>query len=86
MTGIAYISATEEIVKAFLTNFHLDGVAAFKLSEKSPVPPALSANSLRGGRTQGLIVRQITRIDRHPAESDQDCSPECISDSENWLN
>jgi hypothetical protein len=50
------------------------------------VPPALSAKDLPGGRTQVLNVRRIKRIDRHPAESDEDSSPESISDTENWLN
>jgi len=86
MTAVGYISDTEEIVKASWSNFHRDGAAAFKLSEKSPVPPALSARDLPGGRTQVLNVRRITRIDRHPAKSDEDSSPESISDTENWLN
>jgi hypothetical protein len=33
-----------------------------------------------------LNVGQIKPIDRHPAKSDEDCSPEHISDTENWLN
>jgi len=86
MTAVGYISDTEEIVKASWSKFHHDGAATFKLSEKSPVPPALSANDLPGGRTQVLNVRRIKRIDRHPAESDEDSSPESISDTENWLN
>jgi hypothetical protein len=72
MTAVGYISDTEEIVKASWSNFHHDGAAAFKLSEKSPVPPALSAKDLPGGRTQVLNVRRIKRIDRHPAKSDED--------------
>jgi len=51
MTAIGNISDTKEIVKAYWSNCHDDGVAAFKLSEKSPVPPALSAKDLPGGRT-----------------------------------
>jgi len=86
MTAVGYISDTEEIVKASWSNFHHDGAAAFKLLEKSPVPPALSAKDLPGGRTQVLNVRRIKRIDRHPAESVEDSSPESISDTENWLN
>jgi len=86
MTTVGYISDTEEIVKASWSNFHHDGAAAFKLSEKAPVPPALSAKDLPGGRTQVLNVRQIKRINRHPAESDEDSSPESMSDTENWLN
>jgi len=86
MTAVGYISDTEEIVKASWSLFHHDGAAAFILSEKSPVPPALSAKDLPGGRTQVLNVHQIKLIDHHPAESDEDSSPESISDTENWLN
>jgi len=85
ITAVGYISDTEEIVKATWSNFQHDGAAAFKLSEKSPVPPALSAKDLPGGRTQVLNVRQIKQIDRHPAESNEDTSPESISDTKNWL-
>jgi len=49
MTAVGYISDTEEIVKASWSKFHHDGAAAFKLCEKSPVPPALSAKDLPGG-------------------------------------
>jgi len=52
VTAVGYISDTEEIVKASWSNFHHDGAAAFKISEKSPVPPALTAKDLPGGRTQ----------------------------------
>jgi len=86
MTAVSYISDTEEIVKASWSNFHHDGAAAFKLSEQSPVPPALSAKNLPGGQTQVLNVHRIKRLDRHPAESDEDSSPETISDTKNWLN
>jgi hypothetical protein len=86
MTAVGYISDTEEIVKASWSNFHHDGAAAFKLSEKSPVPPAFSAKDLPGGRTEVLNVRRIKRIDRHSAKSDEDSSPQSISDTENWLN
>jgi hypothetical protein len=57
MTAVGYISDTAEIVKAFWSNFQHDGAAAFKLSEISPVPPALCAKDLPGGRTQVLNVR-----------------------------
>jgi len=33
-----------------------------------------------------LDVRRIKQIDRNSAESDEDSSPESISDTENWLN
>jgi len=86
MTAIGHISDTEEIVKASWPNVHHDSAAAFKLSEKSPVPPALSAKDIPGGQTQVLNVHRINQIDRHPAKSDEDSSPESISDTENWLN
>jgi hypothetical protein len=85
MTAIGYISDTEELVKASWSLFHHDAVAAFKLSEKSPVPPALSTKDLPGRRTQIMNVRRIKQIDRHSAESDEDSLPESISDTENWL-
>jgi len=86
MTAVGYISDTEEIVKSSWSLFQHDGVAAFKLSERSPLPPALSAKDLPGGRTQILNVRRIRRIKRHPVESDEDSAPESISDTEDWLN
>jgi len=49
MTAIGYISDTEEIVKASWSLFQHDGVPAFKLSERSPLPPPLSAKDLPGG-------------------------------------
>jgi hypothetical protein len=86
MTAVGCISDTEEIVNASWSRFHHEGTAAFKLSEKSPVPPALSAKDLPGGRTQVLNVRRIKRIVHHPSKSNEDSSPEPISDTENWLN
>jgi hypothetical protein len=49
MTAVGYISDTEEIVKASWSLFQHDGVAAFKLSERSPLPPPLSAKDVPGG-------------------------------------
>jgi len=49
MTAVGYISDTDEIVKASWSLLQHDGVAAFKLSERSPLPPALSAKDLPGG-------------------------------------
>ena len=86
LTVIGYISDTEEIVNASWSLFQHDGVAALKLLEKSLVPPALSAKDLPGGQTQVLNVRRIRQINRHPAKSDEDSSPESISDTKNWLN
>jgi hypothetical protein len=49
------------------------------------VPPALSANDMLGGRTPILNIRRTKQIDRQPAESDDDNSPESMSDTESWL-
>jgi hypothetical protein len=86
MTAVGYLSDTEEIVKSSWSLFQHDRAAAFKLSERSPLPPALSAKNLPGGRTQILDVRRIRRINRHPVECDEDSAPESISDTEDWLN
>jgi hypothetical protein len=86
ITAVGYISDTQEIVKASWSLFQRDGAAAFKLSERSPLPPALCAKDLPGGRTQILNVRRIRRINSHPVESDKDSAPESISDTEDRLN
>jgi len=86
MTAVEYISDMEEIVKASWSLFQHDGAAAFKLSERSPLPPALSAKEVPGVRTQILNVRRIGRINRHPVESDDDSAPQSISDTNDWLN
>jgi hypothetical protein len=52
MTAIGYILDTEEIVEVSWSLFEHEGAAVFKLSERSPLPPALSAKDLPGGRTQ----------------------------------
>jgi hypothetical protein len=49
MTAVGYISDTEEIVKESWQLFQHDAVAVFKLLERSPLPPALSAKDLPGG-------------------------------------
>jgi len=86
VTAVGYISDTKEIIKASWTNFQYNGVAAFTLSERSPLPPTLSAQDLPGGQPQVLNVGWIKSIDHHPVESDEESSPESISDTENWLN
>ena len=86
MTAVGYISDTEEILKASWSNFQHDGATAFKLSERSPSQPALSAMYLPGGRTQVLNVRQIQRINGHLAKSDDDSPPESLLQLENWLH
>jgi hypothetical protein len=86
MTAVGYISDTQEIVKDSSSLFQHDCTAEFKLSERSPVPPALSGKNLPGGRTHIVHVRPIWRINRHPVESDDDSAPKSISDSEDCLN
>ena len=86
MTAVGYISDMEEIVKASWSLFQHDGAAAFKLSERSPLPPPLSAKDLPGGRTQILNARRIQRLNRHPVQNDEDSASESISDTEDWLN
>jgi len=76
----------EEIVKSSWSLFQHDGAAACKLSERSPLPAALSPKDLPRGRTQILNVRRIRRINRHPVESNEDGAPESILDTEDWLN
>jgi len=48
MPAMGYISDTEEIVKASWSVFQHTGAAAFKLSERSPLPPPLFARDLQG--------------------------------------
>jgi hypothetical protein len=86
MTAMGYISDTEDIVTASWSLFQHDGAAAFKLSERSPLPPPLSSKDHTGGRTQIMNLRQIWRINCHRVESHEDSAPESISDTEDWLN
>jgi len=86
MTVVGYISDTEEIIKESLSNSQHDGPAAFKLSERSPLPSTLSASNLPGGLTQVINIRQIGRINCHQGNSDEESVPESISDTENWFD
>jgi hypothetical protein len=56
---VGYLSTTEDIVNASWSLFQPDGVAAFKLPERSPLPPPLSAKDFPGGQTLTLNVRRI---------------------------
>jgi hypothetical protein len=85
-TGIGYISNTEEIVKASWSLIQHDGVAAFTLSEGSPLLPPLSAKDLLREQTQIFNVCGIRRINHHPVKSDDDSTPGSILDTEDWLN
>jgi hypothetical protein len=87
MTPIGYILDREEILTASWSLVQHDGATALQLSERSPLPPTLSAKDLPGERTQIINVHQIRRINRHPVKSDDDSAPKCISgldDCQNW--
>jgi hypothetical protein len=86
MSSVGYISDTAEIIKASWSLCQHDGAAAFKLSERLPFPPALSAKDFSGGRTEILNVRRNRKINRHPVQNDQDSGVESISDTNDWLN
>jgi len=86
MTAIEFISDIEEIIKASWSNFEHDGAATFKLLEKSPVLPALYAKNPHGGRTQAFNVSHMNQIDCHPAQWDEDSSPDSISETKTWLS
>jgi len=86
MTTVEYILDMEEIVKASWSPFQNYGAAAFKLSERSPLPPALSVRDLPGGRSQISNVSRIWSLNRQPVESDEDSAPESISGTNDWLN
>jgi hypothetical protein len=49
MTAVGYILDTEEVVKAPWSLFQHYGASVFKLSERSPLPQALSAKDHPGG-------------------------------------
>ena len=86
MTAVWSISDRSEVVKVSWSTFQHDGAAAFKLSERSPVPPALSAKDLSGVWIQVLNVHWIKWIRHHFAESADNNPPESFSDTKNWLD
>jgi hypothetical protein len=79
MTAVGYISDMEAIINTSWSRFQHGGAAAFKLSERSPLAPALSAKDLPGRQTQILNVRRIQRINHHPVESNEYSAAESIS-------
>jgi len=83
MTAVRYISDSKEIIKASRSNFHHACAAAFILSQRSLLPPALSAKNLPGEQTQVLNVRRIRRIDRHPTKCDQDSTHQSVCNTQN---
>jgi hypothetical protein len=82
MTAVGCISDTDEIVKTSWSFFRHDCAVAFKLSGRSPLPPALSAKDHPGGQTQIVNVCRIRRITRNPVKSVMESAPECILDTE----
>jgi len=86
MSAVGDMSDTEEIITAQWSIVQHNGVAAFKLWETSPLPLALSEKDLCEGWTKVLNVRQMKRIDCHPAESDEDGAPESILNTDNCLD
>jgi len=78
ITAVGYISDTEDSIRASWSNFQHEGAAALKLSERSSLPPGLSAKELAGGQTQVLNVRRIRLIDCHSAESDDNSAPKAF--------
>jgi len=86
ISGVRYLSDTEEIVNATWSLFQHDGAAAFQSSEKSSLPPPVSGKDFPGEQTQKWNDRQIRRINRHPVECIEDRAPERISLTEGWLN
>jgi len=86
ITAMESNSDTEEIVTASWTLCQHDGVAAFQLSERCPLAPPCSAKDIPGGWTHIFNVRRIRRFNCHPVESDENSAPECILETEDWLN
>jgi len=86
MTEVRYISHAEEIIKVYWSKFIPDGVAVMKLSERSPLIPALTTKDIPGGSTQVVNVHQIKWFNCHLAGSDEANATNIISDTDNWLN
>ena len=86
MEAVRCISDPQEIIKASLSRFQQDGAAAFKLSERSTMPPVLFAKDLAGGWTQIFNVPEIRTLNRHPVECDENRPHRSISDTEKFLS
>jgi hypothetical protein len=57
MTAVGFISDTHEIIAESYSIFPHDGATAFKLSERSPLPPPVPAKDRPRGHTQISNVR-----------------------------
>jgi len=64
MTPVGYIMDREKIVKASWSLLQHDGVAAFTLSDRSPLPPALSATEhpLRMNLNINCLQNQMNQL------------------------
>jgi hypothetical protein len=85
MMAMGYILDTQEIIQVSWSLFQYDYAAAFKLSQRPPLPPPVSAKDLPGGPTQIISDHRIRRINCHPVECDEGSAPESISEIEDWL-
>jgi len=85
MTALQCISDMDEIVQASWSLFQHAGEAAFKLSARSPLAPALTAKDFPGGQTQIVNAGSIRRINRHTVRRDKDSAPESVSDTDDWV-
>lgn len=81
-----YHSDTDKMVEASWSSFQHDGAPVYKLSERSPLLPALSAQDLTEGQIQGWNVCRINRIDAPPVECDVVSTSESILDPTNSLH
>jgi len=70
MTAVGYISDIEDIIESSWSKFQCDGVAAIQFSERSSLPPTMSAKNVSGGRTKILNICQIERFNSHPFKKD----------------
>jgi len=86
MAALQYILAMKDILQASWSYFQHDGVAPCILSERSPLPPALSAKNLAGEQTPVSKLGKFKYINRHPAKRNDDSASDSISNTENWLD
>jgi hypothetical protein len=86
MTAIGYISDTDVSLRVSWSFLQYDGAAAFKLSYRTPLPPALSTKDLHGGQTHTINVRRIRRINHPPVERNEDIAHRSIADTLIWPN
>lgn len=85
ITAVGYVSGMEEMLKASCALFQHDGVAEIKLSERSPLRPAVSVKDLPAGRTEISNIFRINSNGRHRVGNDKNTAPDLITDCEHWL-